>query len=124
VDEDDAALTRAICALLGRIPGWAYDPDPEAEPYPESVVGIYHGALQPTPDRAVAVRVYATSDDELAIRRAQIRFRGRKHDTFGADNLAKPAFLVLHGLSRVGGSPTPSRRSRRAGRRTPTRARP
>lgn len=101
---DDVALTRAICEQLGRIPGWSYDPDPAADPYPEDVVGIYYGALQPTPDRAIAVRVYSPiSDDEILARRVQLRFRGGAYDVTGADRLAGIAFTVLHELSRVGG---------------------
>ena len=100
---DDVTLTETICALLGQVPGWSYDPDPEAEPYPESVVGIFYGAIEPDPDRAIGVRLYGVDDDDLAVRRVQLLLRGRKHDATSADALASVAFTVLHGLSRVGG---------------------
>lgn len=99
----DVDLTDLICTLLGRFPGWQYDPDPDAPAYPESVVGIYYGAIQPSPDRAVGVRVYADIDDDLSVRRAQLLLRGGKHNAAGADALADLAFLMLHQLSRVGG---------------------
>jgi len=100
---DDATLTRLICSLLGRVPGWKYDPDPKAPKYPESTVGIYYGALQPAPDRGIAVRVYAHTDDAILSRRAQLMIRGGKYNPAGADDLASVAFTVLHELSRVGG---------------------
>ena len=100
---DDVALTHLICALLGRVPGWHYDPDPDAEPYPAGSVGIFYGAVQPRPVRAIGVRVYWSSDDELHVRRAQLTIRGGEYDPSGADELAGVVFAVLHGLSRVGG---------------------
>lgn len=101
---DDVTLTETICALLGRVPGWSYDPDPEAPPYPESVVGIFYGAIDAHPDRAIGVRLYGFDDDDLSVRRVQLMLRGPKDDsTAGVDALASVAFLVLHGLSRAGG---------------------
>lgn len=100
---DDVQLTYRICELLGRVPGWEWDPDPDAPAYPASSVGIYYGAIQPKPDRAIGVRVYATSDDDVLVRRVQLLQRGRPHDGAGADALAGVAFSVLHMLSRVGG---------------------
>lgn len=99
---DDAALTDRICELLGRVPGWSWAPDAE-EDYPQSVVGIRYGATQPTPDRTIGVRVYSSTDDDIHVRRVQIRTRGGRLDPAGADTLAGVVFTVLHGLSRWGG---------------------
>ncbi|MDF2554130.1 MAG: Bacteriophage minor capsid protein [Microbacterium sp.] len=98
---DDVALTRAICALLGRVPGWFYDPD--VETLPADRVAIFEGAIQPEPDRAIGVRCYASTDGDLLVRRVQLRLRGAPYDSTGADALAGVAFTVLHGLSRAGG---------------------
>lgn len=100
---DDEALTKRVLAILGGIPGWEYDPDPDAPAYPASSVGLYYGAIQPDPDRAVGARIYASVDDDVHSRRLQLRLRGRPHDPAGADALAGVAFTVLHELSRVGG---------------------
>lgn len=100
---DDAALTDRICELLGRVPGWTWNPDPEAPDYPAEVVGIRYGATQPTPDRTIGVRVYSSTDDDIHVRRVQLRLRGAPLDPAGADTLAGVAFTVLHGLSRAGG---------------------
>jgi hypothetical protein len=98
---DDVTLTRAVCTLLGRIPGFFYDPD--AEEMPAEQVAIFEGVVQPNPDRAIGVRVYGHTDGDLLVRRVQLRFRGRPYDSTGADALASVAFIVLHGLSRAGG---------------------
>lgn len=101
---DDAQLTDRICDLIGRVPGWEWDPAPDAPEYPATSTGIYYGAIPDAPDRAVGVRVYAPIDDgETLARRVQIRTRGRKHLTNDADRMAGVIFAVLHGLSRVGG---------------------
>ncbi|MBM3717145.1 MAG: hypothetical protein FJW64_15715 [Actinobacteria bacterium] len=100
---DDVALTHRICELLGRVPGWSWEPADDAPDYLEDVVGIRYGETQPTPHRTIGVRVYWTDDDALNVRRVQLRFRGRPNDPAGADSLAGVAFVVLHGLSRVGG---------------------
>lgn len=96
-------LTKQICAVLGEITGWEWDED---EPYTSDVVGVFYGAIGPTPDRACGVRVYATSDDDIEHihwRRVQLRLRGGKGRPDGADVLAGQAFEVLPRLSRVGG---------------------
>lgn len=100
---DDVALTYLLCAILGRVPGWSWEPDPEADDYPDSVVGIRYGATQETPHRTIGVRVYASTDEDLHVRRVQFRLRGRPNDKAGADSLAGVLFVVLHELSRVGG---------------------
>lgn len=101
---DDEALTDFICEYLARIPGWEYRPS--GPRYTKSEVGIYYGAIDAEPDRAVGVRVYGVDDNDLQHtheRRAQIRFRGARGSGAGADRLARIAYDVLNGLSRVGG---------------------
>ncbi len=100
---DDVQLTYRICELLGAVPGWHWDPDPNAPAYPSTGVGIFYGAIQDKPDRAIGVRCYGSSDDDVLVRRVQLRLRGRPYDSTGADSLAGVAFTVLHKLSRVGG---------------------
>lgn len=102
---DDSTLTQTICAILGRLPGWAWRPN--GPDYTEDEVGIFYGAIQPTPHRAVGVRVYSATDSADGTapdqRRVQLIIRGHPDRPDGADVLAGFAFLVLHGLSRVGG---------------------
>lgn len=103
---NDAELTKLICALLGDIPGWEWSGDDPESAYPDDAVGIFYGALGTTPDKAVGVRVYATTDDRinhLATRRVQLRLRGARGRPDGADELAAAAFDALQELSRVGG---------------------
>lgn len=101
---DDVALTLRLCELLGRIPGWSWNPDPDADDYPANVVGIRYGATQPTPHRTIGVRVYSPDDrPDLTIRRVQIRLRGEPYKPAGADALAGIVHTVLTGLSRAGG---------------------
>lgn len=100
---DDAALTETLCALLGEVPGWSWR---TSDTYSPDEVGVFYGAIPPTPDAAVGVRVYGADDDlvtGVAYRRAQIRFRGAKGDPRGADVMAAQAFAALQGLSRTGG---------------------
>lgn len=115
---DDVTLTKLICSLLGEIPGWDWhDSDndlPDAEPHVPATgdVVIFYGAIGTEPDRAVGVRVYTTTDEpDLAWRRVQLRLRGEAGRPDGADALATPAFEALHGLSRVGGISSISRKS-------------
>jgi hypothetical protein len=103
VQIDDAALTYRLCEILGGVPGWSWVADPDAPDYTQDVVGIRYGATQDTPNRTIGVRVYASTDDDLSVRRVQLRLRGAPYDPAGADVLAGVAFVVLHGLSRVGG---------------------
>ncbi|MFD4957147.1 minor capsid protein [Microbacterium sp. NPDC058389] len=101
---DDDELTFRLGEILGRIPGWMWDPNADA--IPEGSVPIFYGRILDEPDRAVGVRVYGTEDrltESLSERRAQIRFRGARGDARGANKLAAPAFTLLQGLSRVGG---------------------
>lgn len=101
---DDVAVTKALCQVLAARTGWAWRPDGPA--YTSAEVGVVYGALPASPDRAVAVTVY-WADDELqtglAVRRAQLRFRGGRGRPDGADELAGVAFTTLHGLARVAG---------------------
>lgn len=110
---DDVTLTDLLCTQLGRIPGWAYRPDPE-DPYLENEVAIFYGSIDPSPDKACGVTVYGATDDAIehyAWRRVQLRLRGLRHVRESADQLAWPAFLVLTNLSRVGGISGASRQS-------------
>jgi hypothetical protein len=111
---DDVALTTLICERLSQIPGWAWRPEPDDEPYTDDEVGIFYGQLGVSPDRAVGVRVYGTTDNErehFHSRRVQLRLRGARGRTDGADVLAGLAFGALQGLSRVGGISDASRLS-------------
>ncbi|WP_396645446.1 minor capsid protein [Microbacterium sp.] len=101
---DDASLTRLVCSILGMVPTWEWRPDGDA--YADNETAIFYGALDPTPDSAIGVRVYGPLDDPLRHvygRRVQLRFRGRKNQRDAADRMAGTAFAVLDGLSRVGG---------------------
>lgn len=100
---DDKQVTFRICEILGRVPGWSWDPDPDTPDYPADVVGIRYGPNQDRPHRSIGVRVYASTDVDVLSRRVQLRFRGAPYDIAGADTLAGVAFTVLHELSRVGG---------------------
>jgi hypothetical protein len=103
---DDATLTKLICSILGEIPGWDWNlDDPGRVPAADDVV-IFYGAIGTAPDRAVGVRVYASTDDLIehyGTRRVQLRLRGERDRPDGADALAAPAFDALQGLSRRGG---------------------
>ena len=98
---DDVALTEQVLGILAKVPTWVYDPD--ADSLPADKVGLFYGAIQPNPDRAIGVRVYGSTEDDVHWRRVQLRFRGAPYDVAGADALAGIAFTVLHELSRVGG---------------------
>jgi hypothetical protein len=120
---DDVTLTKSLCEWLGGIEGWAWretgepysddavapdvDLSPEDELAPDvSEVGVFYGRLKPSPDRAVGVRIYGTTDvahEFVGWRRAQLRFRGDPDRPDGADELAVAAFARLQGLSRLGG---------------------
>ncbi|POH63633.1 MULTISPECIES: phage tail terminator protein [Cryobacterium] len=115
---DDVTLTKLICSILGEIPGWDWhDSDldlPGDEPHvyaPDSVV-VYYGSIGTEPDKAAGVRVYGTTDEQdLGWRRVQLRLRGGQGRPDGADALAAPSLGALHGLSRVGGISSISRKS-------------
>lgn len=102
---DDVELTEFLCTALGGIPGWDYQAD--GSDVGPTRVGVAYGRIPGgMPHRWAGVRVYGTEDDNvraLHTRFAQVRFRGGQNDPTGADKLAHPAFLVLTGLSRVGG---------------------
>ena len=102
---DDATLTKLLCQVLGDVAGYEWRPD--GPDYTAAEVGVFYGAIPDGQYRAaIGVRVYGGTDDTVSSlhgRRAQLRFRGEKGRRDGADKLAHPAFLVLTGLSRVGG---------------------
>lgn len=100
---DDVTLTKYICAALGDIDGWSWA---ETGNYSAGVVGVFYGAIGPSPDKACGVRVYAATDNDIEHthwRRVQLRLRGAKRRPDGADELAGQALDVLPRLSRVGG---------------------
>lgn len=102
--DDDATLTIAVCEQLAQIPTWEWRPDGPA--FAQDDTGIFYGRIGATPHRAIGVRVYAADDDDLRhehTRRAQVRYRGRPGDPADADRMAHFGYLVLNGLSRVGG---------------------
>ena len=99
----DRDVTLAICELLGRMPGWSWDP---SGPYPVGRVAIFYGAIPPSPDRAIGVRVYGGSDNAQVYqptRRVQLRFRGARNAPDDADQMADWAFRLLQGASRIMG---------------------
>ena len=94
-----------ICSILGTIPGWDWNPDGTG-PVVSDPVTIFYGALGTTPDTAVGVRIYASTDsltEHYGSRRVQIRVRGAQGRPDGADELAGLAFAAIQGLSRMGG---------------------
>ncbi|MFP7833133.1 minor capsid protein [Marisediminicola sp. LYQ134] len=110
---DDEQLTKTICTLLGRIPGWEWHET--AAPYASTSVGVFYGPIDTTPHRAVGVRVYGTTDDKiqhLGWRRVQLRLRGGEGDPAGADRLADISFQVMVSLlNRLPGISDASRQS-------------
>lgn len=101
---DDVALTKTLCSLLADTNGWTWRPDGPA--YSAGEVGVFYGALAPSPPRAVGVTLYAADDalqTGLATRRVQVRHRGVPGRRDGADELAAATFQALHGIARVAG---------------------
>lgn len=99
----DRDLTIALCELLGTVPGWGWAPN---GPLPSGpTVSVVYGALPPSPDQAVGVRIYGGDDPRVyAPRRyAQILTRGARGRPDGADDLADVVFTVLQGRCRVAG---------------------
>jgi len=100
---DDAALTIAVCEMLGEVPGWHWSTTTKP---PAGQVGIFYGDILETSDRAVGVRVYGGSDDPLVyqpVRSVQLRIRGARNDKDDADRIAGFAFALLQGRSRIAG---------------------
>ncbi|WHP18836.1 minor capsid protein [Cellulomonas sp. ES6] len=100
---DDAALTIALCEMLGEVPGWHWSTAPGT---PAGMVGVFYGDIPDTPDRAIGVRVYGGTDDPLVyqpVRDVQLRIRGARDDLDDADRIAGFAFALLQGRSRVRG---------------------
>lgn len=97
----DSELTAILAQLLagagvGSWPG----------PYAATDVGIFYGAIDSEPDRAIGITSYLPTDDVvtgLAIRRVQFRFRGARANPAGANDLADATFTVLQGLTRRNG---------------------
>ena len=98
-------------ALADRTP-WLWQPEGPA--YTAEQIGIVYGALPESPDRVVGITTYYADDDlatSLAVRRVQLRFRGKPKERAGADELADAAFAALQGLARVAGLNLVSRAS-------------
>jgi hypothetical protein len=98
---DDATLTKTVCMILGRVPGWEWRPTGPA--YTAAEVGIYYGAIKDTPDRAIGVRVYSIPSDNPDTDRqrgVQLRIRGGRGRPDGADVIASVARPVLAGIVR------------------------
>ena len=109
---DDVTLTMLICSILGEIPDWDWNPGDPDYIYAADPVIIFYGALGTTPDKAVGVRVYGTTDERhLGWRRVQLRLRGEQGRPDGADALSTPSFAALHGLSRLRGISSITRQS-------------
>lgn len=100
---DDAALTLALCEMLGEVPGWHWTPTTQT---PAGMVGVFYGDMPDTPDRAIGVRVYGGTDDPVVYqpaRSVQLRIRGARGDKDDADRIAGFAFALLQGRCRVRG---------------------
>jgi hypothetical protein len=96
---DDVALVMTLCTWLDAAGVGAWRPDGPA--YAGDEVGVFYGALDTGPDRAVGVTVYATDDDVAlgtALRWVQVRYRGAPGRPDGADVLAAAGFRALHGV--------------------------
>ncbi|ERG63538.1 hypothetical protein L332_03610 [Agrococcus pavilionensis RW1] len=96
----DVELTTILCSEIGALEGRQWG---GAGTYPESVVGVFYGRIESSPDRAVGVAVYDTADDArdyVRARRVQVRSRGARDDPAGADALADEHVPLLVGLSR------------------------
>lgn len=101
---DDAAVTLALCELLGQVPGWHWSPTPTT--VPAGGVVIVYGDIPDSPDRAIGVRVYGGADDAVVyqpVRSVQLRIRGARGDKDDADRIAGFTFALLQGRSRVKG---------------------
>lgn len=93
-----APLLDGIARQLATIPGVVYDPDGY-----ETIPGtpIVFGDLPETPDRVIALRVYADDIHLLGVReyRVQVAIRGLPDDTLDADSLGEQAKTILHGTT-------------------------
>lgn len=99
---DNATLTKTLCAIIGNLEGFTWDPDVDA--YDPGTIGVYYGRIGDAPDRGVGVRVYNTIDEPgLRRRKVQIRSRGERRRPDGADVIADAVFARLDKLSREGG---------------------
>lgn len=101
---DDVTVTTTLCEILAARTGWAWQPTGPA--YTSGQVALFYGPIGATPDRAVGVTLYTGTDElenGLAVRRAQVRYRGAVGDPAGADRLADAGFEALQGLARVSG---------------------
>lgn len=99
----DVELTELICEHLGALDGWQWGGDGA---YPGDVVGVFYGAVDATPDRAVGVSVYDRADrprEYVRGRRVQLLLRGERGNPGGADALADVAVQRMEALALVPG---------------------
>lgn len=100
---DDATLIVRLCEILGRIPTFAWYPEPGTR-YAPHRVGVFAGAIDATPDRAVGVQLYGVDDGrDVRGRMIQLHHRGARGDVLGAIKLAQVTNAALSGLSRERG---------------------
>lgn len=72
--------------------------------YAADETAVVFGELPTTPDRVVALSVYAAADEgqvPLSSLRVQCMFRGRPNDTLDAGAVAGPVFDLLQGLEHL-----------------------
>ncbi|WZH36240.1 MAG: minor capsid protein [Microbacterium enclense] len=101
---DDAELTRWLVEKLGSIDGWTWL-DEGSYDYSTDQVTLHEGAIPSDARRAVGVRVYGGTDDDITDvkqRRVQLRLRGGNGDPNGANRLGDVAHTFLRGLFREG----------------------
>lgn len=99
----DVELTELICEHLGGLEGWRWAGEGA---YPQTVVGVFYGAIDASPDRAVGVSTYDRADrprEFVRGRRVQLLLRGQRGDPGGADALADVAVPRMEALALVPG---------------------
>lgn len=101
---DDVQLTKALCAIVGAVPGWSWRESGPA--YTASELGVFYGPIADKPDRAIGVRLYGVPLDDVNVsreRRVQFRVRGAPGRPDGADEIASVLRTVLSGVIRRDG---------------------
>lgn len=101
---DDVSLTKLLCAMVGRVPGWSWRETGPA--YTNSELGVFYGPIADKPDRAIGVRLYGVPSDDVNTsreRRVQFRVRGAPGRRDGADSIASVLRTVLGGVVRQQG---------------------
>lgn len=101
---DDKALLKWVCAQLGELDGWSWEPDEIYDCGPD-LVTVHAGAIPHDARRAVGVHLFGGSDDKQTstkTRRAQTRARGAEGDPYDAGVLADAAHSHFEELLREG----------------------